>query len=455
MDKSAAAGRRDAAKDQARANGGRVHFSYGSALRGFAATLPAKAVDRLRANPDVAYIEADTEVSADTTQSPATWGLDRIDQRALPLNNAYTYTPTGSGVRAYIIDTGIRRTHSQFGGRAVSGYTAINDGRGTDDCNGHGTHVAGTVGGSTYGVAKSVSLYAVRVLDCAGSGTNSGVIAGVDWVTANRVRPAVANMSLGGGVSTALDTAVNNSINSGVTYAVAAGNDNTNACNSSPARTAAAVTVGSSTSTDARSSFSNYGTCLDLFAPGSSITSAWHTSDSATNTINGTSMATPHVAGVAALYLQGNTGASASTVRDAIVNTSTSGVVTGAGTGSPNRLLYSPLTGGGGTPPPSGCSESYSGSLTGTGDYDIHPNGTYYYSPASGTHKGCLTGPASGADFDLYLYKWNGSSWSIVARGETSSASETVTYSGAAGYYYWEVYSYSGSGSYTFAMTRP
>jgi subtilisin family serine protease len=234
MDKSAAAGRRDAAKDQARANGGRVHFSYGSALRGFAATLPAKAVDRLRANPDVAYIEADTEVSADTTQSPATWGLDRIDQRALPLNNAYTYTPTGSGVRAYIIDTGIRRTHSQFGGRAVSGYTAINDGRGTDDCNGHGTHVAGTVGGSTYGVAKSVSLYAVRVLDCAGSGTNSGVIAGVDWVTANRVRPAVANMSLGGGVSTALDTAVNNSINSGVTYAVAAGNDNTNACNSSP-----------------------------------------------------------------------------------------------------------------------------------------------------------------------------------------------------------------------------
>ncbi|HEX7189848.1 MAG TPA: S8 family peptidase [Actinomycetes bacterium] len=454
MDKTVTAAQRSNAADQARANGGQVHFRYSSALKGFAATLPARAVDRLRANPNVSYIEADQRVSADATQSPATWGLDRIDQRALPLNNSYTYTPTGSGVNAYVIDTGIRRTHSQFGGRAFSGYTAINDGRGSDDCNGHGTHVAGTVGGSTYGVAKAVRLYAVRVLDCAGNGTDSGVIAGVDWVTANKVRPAVANMSLGGGISTALDNAVTNSINSGVTYAVAAGNDGLNACNYSPARAAAAITVGSTTSTDARSSFSNYGTCLDLFAPGSSITSSWYTSDTATNTISGTSMATPHVAGVAALYLQGNTGAAASTVRDAIVNTSTANVVTSAGTGSPNRLLYSPLTTGGGTPPPSGCTSPVSGSLSGTGDYDIHPGGTYYQSTVSGTHKGCLTGP-SGADFDLYLYKWNGSSWSIVARGETASSSETVTYSGTAGYYYWEVYSYSGSGSYTFSSARP
>jgi subtilisin family serine protease len=223
----------------------------------------------------------------------------------------------------------------------LSGYTAINDGNGTNDCNGHGTHVAGTVGGSTYGVAKNVTLYAVRVLGCNGSGSNSGVIAGVNWVTSNRVLPAVANMSLGGGASSALDTAVNNSINAGVTYAIAAGNSNANACSYSPARVAAAITVGSTTNTDARSSFSNFGTCLDLFAPGSGITSAWHTNDTATNTISGTSMATPHVAGVAALYLQTNPGASAATVRNALVGNATSGKVTGPGSGSPNLLLYS------------------------------------------------------------------------------------------------------------------
>jgi subtilisin family serine protease len=453
--KTVTSAQRGAATDLARLNGGKIHFRYSAALEGFAANLPPRAVQRLQNNPNVEYIEADRTVTTVATQSPATWGLDRVDQRSLPLNNSYTYTPTGSGVNAYIIDTGIRRTHNEFGGRALVGFTSINDGRGTDDCNGHGTHVAGTVGGSTYGVAKAVRLYAVRVLDCAGSGTDSGVIAGVDWVSANRVLPAVANMSLGGGASAALDAAVNNSINAGVTYAVAAGNDGANACNYSPARAPAAITVGSTTSSDARSSFSNYGSCLDVFAPGSSITSSWHTSNTATNTISGTSMASPHVAGVAALYLQGNPGAAPATVRDAIVNTSTTGVVTGAGSGSPNRLVYSPLTsGGGGTPPPAGCTETYGGSLAGSGDYDVHPNGTYFYSSVSGTHKGCLTGPA-GTDFDLYLYKWNGASWSIVARGETSSSSETVTYSGTAGYYYWEVYSYSGAGSYTFKLSRP
>ncbi len=348
-DNAPASARSDAAQ-AAEAQGATIHYTYSAAIRGFAATLPAQALNGLRHNPNVEYIEADQIVTLDgtqaATQTGATWGLDRIDQRNLPLSTTYTYNYTGSGVRVYIIDTGIRRTHTQFGGRAVHGYTAINDGRGSDDCNGHGTHVAGTVGGSTYGVAKSVSLVAVRVLDCNGSGTNSGVIAGVDWVTANRVRPAAANMSLGGGASSALDTAVNNSINSGVTYAIAAGNSNANACNYSPARVAAAITVGSTTSTDARSSFSNYGSCLDIFAPGSSITSAWNTSDTATNTISGTSMATPHVAGVAALYLQANTGASPTAVRDAIVNGATTGVLTSIGTGSPNRLLYSLLSGG-------------------------------------------------------------------------------------------------------------
>lgn len=442
----------------ARGAGASVDRTYTKALRGFSARLPQGAVSALARDPRVAWIEADQRVSVSDTQSPATWGLDRIDQRNLPLNNSYTYNATGAGVKAYIIDTGIRFSHTQFGGRAVSGYDAI-DGGSADDCNGHGTHVAGTVGGSTYGVAKSVQLVGVRVLDCNGSGSTSGVIAGVDWVTGNHAagQPAVANMSLGGGVSSALDTAVTNSINDGVSYAVAAGNSNTNACNGSPARVGPAITVGSTTSTDARSSFSNYGTCLDLFAPGSSITSAWHTSDSATNTISGTSMATPHVAGVAALYLQGNPTAAPATVRDTIVNSATSGVVTNAGSGSPNRLLYSLLGGAPPPPPPpTGCSlpESYSGSLSGTGDYDYHPGGTYFYTSRSGTHRGCLTGPA-GTDFDLYLWKWNGASWSTVAQGIGSTSTEDVSYSGTPGYYMWRVESYSGSGSYTFKMQRP
>ena len=287
----------------------------------------------------MSLVERDQVFTISTTQSPATWGLDRIDQRARPLSNSYTYTRTGAGVRAYIIDTGIRFSHGEFGGRATSGFDAV-DGGAADDCNGHGTHVSGTVGGATYGVAKGVSLVGVRVLDCAGSGTTSGVIAGVDWVTANHVKPAVANMSLGGGASAALDQAVANSIAAGVTYAIAAGNSNARACNYSPARVATAITVGATTSTDARASYSNWGSCLDLFAPGSSITSSWYTSNTATNTISGTSMATPHVAGVAALYLQGNPGATPATVRNALVANATSGVVGNARTGSPNLLLF-------------------------------------------------------------------------------------------------------------------
>ncbi|WP_432478829.1 S8 family peptidase [Nocardioides sp. GXQ0305] len=318
---------------------------YATVLDGFSGELSGEALEQVRSHPDVAYVEADQEVTAAATQSPATWGLDRIDQRNLPLNNAYTYDRTGSGVTAYVIDTGINATHNEFGGRVTPGATAINDGRGSSDCNGHGTHVAGTVGGSTYGVAKAVTLVPVRVLDCNGSGSTSGVIAGVDWVTSNHTSgPAVANMSLGGGVSTTLDNAVARSISDGVTYAVAAGNESTNACNGSPARVSSALTVGATTSSDTRSSFSNYGSCVDLFAPGSGITSAWYTSNSATNTISGTSMASPHVAGAAALYLQGHPSASPSAVGSALLGGATTGVVSNPGSGSPNRLLYSRIS---------------------------------------------------------------------------------------------------------------
>jgi subtilisin family serine protease len=327
---------------------GRIKHVYRQALNGYAVEMDEQDAAALADDPDVVSVEEDFEVSIAATQSGAPWGLDRIDQRDRPLSTTYTYNFTGAGVHAYIIDTGILASHSQFAGRMGNGADFVGDGQGTNDCNGHGTHVAGTVGGSTYGVAKGVILHAVRVLGCNGTGSGSGVIAGIDWVRVNAIRPAVANMSLGGGASTTEDNAVTNAVNSGVVFAVAAGNANVDACTGSPARAAAAITVGSTTSTDARSSFSNWGTCLDIFAPGSSILSAWN--NGGTNTISGTSMATPHVAGAAALYLQQFPGSSASSVGAALVAASSLNKITGAGTGSPNRLLYSLF--GGATPTP-------------------------------------------------------------------------------------------------------
>jgi subtilisin family serine protease len=327
----------------ARQHGVRPDFTYTDALNGFAGPISQVARDGLLQDRRVARVEPDGIATVVSTETNATWGLDRVDQRALPLSTTYTYSNTGSGVTAYIIDTGIRFDHVEFGGRAISGYDAV-DGGSADDCNGHGTHVSGTVGGASYGVAKAVSLIAVRVLDCSGSGTWSGVIAGIDWVTAHRVLPAVANMSLGGSGNSSVDNAVNNMIASGVATAIAAGNGNQggiaqNACKYSPARVAAAMTIGATDKTDKKASWSNYGSCVDWFAPGVGITSAWGTSSTATNTISGTSMATPHTTGVAALYLQGHSTASPQEVHDALYANTTKGVVTSSKTAN-NHLLF-------------------------------------------------------------------------------------------------------------------
>ncbi|MFJ3927993.1 S8 family peptidase [Streptomyces sp. NPDC090022] len=365
---SAARSTAAAGKSVAEKHGAKIDKVYTAALNGYSIEASEAQAKKIAADPAVASVVQNRTFTVSATQpNPPSWGLDRIDQAALPLNQSYTYPDkAGEGVTAYVIDTGVRISHSDFGGRAFNGYDAIDNDNVAQDGHGHGTHVAGTVGGNAYGVAKKAKIVGVRVLNNQGSGTTAQVVAGIDWVTQNAVKPAVANMSLGGGADTALDTAVRNSIAAGITYAVAAGNENTNANTKSPARVAEAITVGATTSTDARASYSNYGAILDLFAPGSSITSAWNTGDSATNTISGTSMASPHVAGAAAVYLSQNPASTPAQVSAGLVGAATPNVVTSPGTGSPNLLLK---VGGGTTNPPGPKFEN-------TADYAINDNST-------------------------------------------------------------------------------
>lgn len=387
----------------------KVKHVYAFALDGFSATLTEDQMIRLSRDKRVKYLEPDQVVTISGTQTNATWGIDRVDQRDLPRDNTYTWNTTASGVTAYIIDTGIRYDHVEFEGRATFGYDAFG-GNGSDG-NGHGTHVAGTVGGKTYGVAKKVNLVAIRVLDNRGSGTSSGVVAGMDWVAANAAKPAVANMSLGGGASTSIDNAVTNLFNKGIPVIVAAGNDNKNACDYSPARAARAYTVGATTSTDAKASYSNFGDCVNIFAPGSSITSAWSSNKTSINTISGTSMASPHVAGAAALYLADNPNATPQMVYDALTTSSTKNKVTSSNTTN-NHLLYT-LDFGGTTPDPGNKAPTASFTYD-TNDLTVNVDGS----------------ESSDSDGNIVSYAWNfgdGTSGSGVTATRTYAAAGTYT----------------------------
>ena len=403
------------AKGQAeslRKQGHSVRSVYEHVFSGVAVDLPPTAAQAMARNRNVAIVEPEMVVTATGTQTGATWGLDRSDQRNRPLNSTYNYLDqAGQGVRIYIVDTGVRSTHADLTGRVTTGYSVYSGG--TEDCNGHGTHVAGSAAGSTYGIAKKATIVPVRILSCTGSGSSTTFFNGVNWILANKgTTPGVVNMSLAfSSVSSTVNTAIRNLHNSGLTTVVAAGNSNANACRNSPSSEPLAITVGSTTSSDARSSFSNFGSCVDIFAPGTNITSAWHTSNTAINTISGTSMASPHVAGAAALLLGANNGLSSAGVWSALLANATPGLVTSPGTGSPNRLLYIPSA-----PPLSITTASLP-----EADLDVAYTATIAQSGAVGTPTWSATGLPAGLGIDA--------SGGVISGTPTAVGRSTVTVS--------------------------
>jgi len=397
-------------------------------------------------DPRVKFIEEDRAISLAGVENGADWGLDRVDQRSLPLDGTYNFTASGAGVNAYIIDSGIRTTHIEFGGRAVSVYDNVGDGNGWTDCNGHGTHIAGTIGGSSYGIAKNVSLNSVRILDCAGNGSISNLIAAVDWITANRIDPAVANISIGaGGSSPALETAISNSIASGVTYVIAAGNSAADACGTTPARIPEAITVAATSDLDARAPFSNYGNCVDIFAPGFAITSASNLSDIGYRVMSGTSMAAPHVAGVVALYLESHTQASPASIAVALSESATPSLVADASQTS-NLLLFSFVD------QPSACSgNQYFGSMVTAGGINYYPNSDGF-SGRKGIYQAMLTVPG-GAGYEFALESRKGSHWETLGvSAENNSINIIVTRPGTLR---WRIRATSGGGNYDLCSSIP
>jgi len=445
------------AADHARGFSMRIGKIYESALKGYSAEMSESEARRLSDLAHVSYVEEDSEVAASSTQANATWGLSRIDQRtwSYPQDTNYDYSVDGSGVNVYVVDTGVKSDHPDFNGRAYDAANTSGDNTKIEQCNGHGTHVAGTIGSTTFGVAKGATIYSVRVFPCWGNTPLSDVIAGVDWVTRHSVLPAVANMSLGTGYSKALNDSVKALIARGVVVTVAAGNDNRDACLDSPGSLPEALTVGSTDNRDYKSNSSNFGRCVDIFAPGVGIESIWNQDQYPVFIMSGSSTAAPHAAGVAALYLQANPTASPAEVTAAITDNATNDLIVGAGTGSPNRLLYSAFASPAEPdPPPSGCMGGILRGILespGANKYESSQNG---FSASSGNFRGTLSLPEE-ATFVLSLEQKKGRSWNTVASSPGTSSMESLTFKGKSGTYRWRVRSVYGIGDYALCSITP